>query len=109
MANLASRKRLLKSQRDDFIVLILYEKTFHFFILILDMLDHLGNLDSTNNRVCTSNSWNNISGHIFNFIECLFLNIETMHSKICSACDKVNNVIVIFFESYHPILNFLFC
>jgi hypothetical protein len=72
------------------------------------MFHHLCDLDSTDNRVCTCNGWDNISSHVLNFVESLLFYAEAMHSEICSTSNKVNNVVIVFFESNHPIFNLLF-
>ena len=91
-------KRFLQFQGKYFAVLVLDEVGLHYFLPPPQMFQQLDDLDSADDGVGAGDGGHNISCHIFDLVERLEVDRETVHSQVGGRADKVDHVIVVFLE-----------
>jgi hypothetical protein len=89
---------LIHFQRNNLIGLILHKIAPHPVLPVHDQLNHLHNLNPTNNTIGTGNGGHNIASHILHLIKRLRFDIEAVHAKVGGTGDEMDYGVVVFLE-----------
>lgn len=81
-------------------MLVLNEITFHFLLISSEIFDHFYDLYSTDNRISTGDCWHNISGHVFDLIKGLLLDVEAEHAHVGSTGNEMDDIIIVFLKDH---------
>jgi hypothetical protein len=84
-------------------VLVLNEIAFHFLLISSKIFDHFYDLYSTNNGISTGYCWHDISGHVFDLIKGLLLDVEAEHAHVGSTRNEMDDIVIVFLK-YHSAL-----
>lgn len=78
--------------------MILNEVAFHFVLPPPQIFHHFNDLNPADDRVCAGNGRDDVSSHVFDFVEGLLLDAEAGHSEVGSCTDEVYDIVIVFLE-----------
>lgn len=85
-------------------MLVLNEIAFHFLLISSKIFDHFYDLNPTDNGISTGYCWHDISGHVFDLIKGLLLDVEAEHAHVGSTGNEMDDIVIVFLKDHSALL-----